>query len=85
MHRGFRPEWGRKIDDLSLKCWHCHDAKTRHGFRETGPPGNRRLLCPGGTPWRAPPDAEATVPDDPLPDAGAGKTAIQDDLFTVVA
>lgn len=74
-----------KIDDLSLKCWHCHDAKTRHGLRETGPPGNRRLLCPDGTPWRAPPDDAATVPDDPLPDAGVREAAVQDDLFTVVA
>lgn len=44
-----------KIDDLSFKCWTCHDAKTRHHLRETGPPGNRKLLHPDGTPWRAPP------------------------------
>ncbi len=66
------------LDDLSLKCWHCHDRKTRLGLRETGPPGNRRFLHPDGTPWRAPPRPDA--PDgsraQPQPDP------VQEDLFT---
>ena len=65
------------IDDLSLKCWHCHDRKTRLGLRETGPPGNRRFLNPDGTPWRAGPDDERVPPPSDPDD-----TPVQADLFT---
>lgn len=60
------------LDDLSLKCWHCHDRKTRLGLREIGPPGQRRFLNPDGTPRRAPP---ASPISPPAPTA-------QPDLFT---
>lgn len=69
------------IDDLSLKCWHCHDRKTRLGLRETGPPGNRHFLHPDGTPWRAPPDDR---PDRDHPDCEEpAETTVQADLFTL--
>ncbi len=63
------------VDDLSLKCWHCHDRKTRLGLRETGPPGDRRFLNPDGTPWRAP-------PKDRTAESGADPPE-HHDLFTV--
>lgn len=74
-----------RLDDLSLKCWHCHDRKTRLGLRETGPPGHRRFLNPDGTPWRAPPGEESGEegqgpPGDP-PDPPAAP--VQDDLFSL--
>ena len=71
--RGWALTHTTTIDDLSLKCWHCHDRKTRLGLRETGPPGNRRFLNPDGSPWQAPPVRTADPPP-PRP--------VQRDLFT---
>ena len=71
-----------ELADLSLKCWSCHEAKTRLGLRETGPPGNRSFLTADGTPWRrsAHQDSEGPgPPGDPPPNA----RIIQDELFTL--
>ena len=68
-----------RLDDLSLKCWHCHDRKTRLGLRETGPPGNRRFLNPDGTPWRAPPGEGGC--DPPVGPLDRPVEAVQTDLF----
>jgi hypothetical protein len=71
-----------RTDDLSLKCWHCHDRKTRLGLRETGPPGNRRFLNPDGTPWRAPAGEEGCGPPGDPPDrTGPPVAPVQADLF----
>lgn len=55
------------IDDLSLKCWHCHEQKTRLGLHETGPPGNRTFHNPDGTP--------RARPNIPTPDIHPTQTA----------
>ena len=68
-----------ETDDLSLKCWHCHQLKTELGLLEAGPPGDRRFLNPDGTPFRRPADERAgpAPPDDPPGDPEQG------DLFTL--
>jgi hypothetical protein len=34
------------LDDLGWLCGHHHDQKTHHGYRLTGPPGNRTWIPP---------------------------------------
>lgn len=49
-----------RLEDLSLYCWHCHDIKTRHNLRATGPPNHRSFFHRDGAPWKGPPEAAAT-------------------------
>ena len=66
-----------RLEDLVLACEHCHDLKTRHGLRWSGPPGERQLVDAGGTPWRAPPRRSGDPPDD----SGVGVS--EPSLFTL--
>jgi hypothetical protein len=52
------------LDELAWMCPHHHDQKTHHGYRLTGPPGNRAWPEPDGTIHRDKPplDAEPTEP-----------------------
>jgi hypothetical protein len=56
------------LDDLAWNCPHHHHQKTHHGYRLTGPPGNRTWTAPNGTTRQhhPPPDTpEATLFADP--------------------
>jgi hypothetical protein len=75
-----------EVDDLSLKCWSCHEAKGRLKLKETGPPGDRRFLNPDGTPWHRPviDDHEHEGPGPPGdPPADPPARLVQDELFTL--
>jgi Domain of unknown function (DUF222) len=52
------------LDDLVLFCGHHHYLKTHHGYRLTGPPGNRTWTAPDGTVHqdKPPPDDQPTEP-----------------------
>lgn len=79
-----------RLDDLSLKCWDCHDRKTRLHLREAGPPGNRHFLDPDGSPHQrtehARPPTEHT-PDPPRARNGDGhlRAHPQPDLFAATS
>lgn len=60
-----------RLDDLSWLCWHCHDLKTRHDLRLTGPPGRRRFQTRSGDPWHEPP---GTGPPPGAPPPSARRT-----------
>ncbi|MFP5323005.1 MAG: DUF222 domain-containing protein [Acidimicrobiia bacterium] len=67
-----------RTEDLSWVCWHCHDLKTRHDLRLTGPTGNKRLVRRDGTDWDPPPEDRPPTAGPAPPSAVA-----QGDLFTL--
>ena len=55
-----------RLEDLRLGCGHCHDLKTRHGLRWSGPFGHGILVDAHGRPWDE--SSPAGGPDPPARD-----------------
>jgi hypothetical protein len=78
-NEGWALVYETKLENLFWECWHCHDVKTRHDLRVTGPPGARTFVHRDGTPWRGP------AGGDPAATEAARDGPVQDHLFTTAS